>query len=326
MSRVLVTGAAGFIGSHLTQRLVEDGHRVRVFVRYNSQNNWGWLDVLPPSVIREIEVHRGDLKDPEAVRKAVEGSDVIYHLAALISIPYSYVNPLDLVQTNVLGTANVLNACLSSKSLVKLVHTSTSEVYGSALFTPITEEHPLQAQSPYSASKIAADKLAESYHRSFGLPVATIRPFNTFGPRQSSRAIIPSLIVQALRGETVRVGSLDPIRDFCFVADTVSGFLAVASAEGSAGRVLNIGTGTGIAIGQLVQTILKMLGSKAEVVVEQSRRRPERSEVMELVCDASRAKAVTGWTAGVSLDAGLRETIAWMRENQQRYKPDIYNF
>ena len=326
MSRVLVTGAAGFIGSHLTQRLVEDGHRVRVFVRYNSQNNWGWLDVLPPSVIREIEVHRGDLKDPEAVRKAVEGIDVIYHLAALISIPYSYVNPLDLVQTNVLGTANVLNACLSSKSLVKLVHTSTSEVYGSALFTPITEEHPLQAQSPYSASKIAADKLAESYHRSFGLPVATIRPFNTFGPRQSSRAIIPSLIVQALRGETVRVGSLDPIRDFCFVADTVSGFLAVASAEGSAGRVLNIGTGTGIAIGQLVQTILKMLGSKAEVVVEQSRRRPERSEVMELVCDASRAKAVTGWTAGVSLDAGLRETIAWMRENQQRYKPDIYNF
>ena len=321
-----MTGAAGFIGSHLTQRLVEDGHRVRVFVRYNSQNNWGWLDVLPPSVIREIEVHRGDLKDPEAVRKAVEGIDVIYHLAALISIPYSYVNPLDLVQTNVLGTANVLNACLSSKSLVKLVHTSTSEVYGSALFTPITEEHPLQAQSPYSASKIAADKLAESYHRSFGLPVATIRPFNTFGPRQSSRAIIPSLIVQALRGETVRVGSLDPIRDFCFVADTVSGFLAVASAEGSAGRVLNIGTGTGIAIGQLVQTILKMLGSKAEVVVEQSRRRPERSEVMELVCDASRAKAVTGWTAGVSLDAGLRETIAWMRENQQRYKPDIYNF
>ena len=326
MSRVLVTGAAGFIGSHLTQRLVEDGHRVRVFVRYNSQNNWGWLDVLPPSVIREIEVHRGDLKDPEAVRKAVEGIDVIYHLAALISIPYSYVNPLDLVQTNVLGTANVLNACLSSKSLVKLVHTSTSEVYGSALFTPITEEHPLQAQSPYSASKIAADKLAESYHRSFGLPVATIRPFNTFGPRQSSRAIIPSLIVQALRGETVRVGSLDPIRDFCFVADTVSGFLAVASAEGSAGRGLNIGTGTGIAIGQLVQTILKMLGSKAEVVVEQSRRRPERSEVMELVCDASRAKAVAGWTAGVSLDAGLRETIAWMRENQQRYKPDIYNF
>jgi len=326
VSRVLVTGAAGFIGSHLTQRLVEDGHRVRVFVRYNSQNNWGWLDVLPPSVIREIEVHRGDLKDPEAVRKAVEGIDVIYHLAALISIPYSYVNPLDLVQTNVLGTANVLNACLSSKSLVKLVHTSTSEVYGSALFTPITEEHPLQAQSPYSASKIAADKLAESYHRSFGLPVATIRPFNTFGPRQSSRAIIPSLIVQALRGETVRVGSLDPILDFCFVADTVSGFLAVASAEGSAGRGLNIGTGTGIAIGQLVQTILKMLGSKAEVVVEQSRRRPERSEVMELVCDASRAKAVTGWTAGVSLDAGLRETIAWMRENQQRYKPDIYNF
>lgn len=326
MSRVLVTGAAGFIGSHLTQRLVEGGHRVRVFVRYNSQNNWGWLDVLPPSVIREIEVHRGDLKDPEAVRKAVEGIEVIYHLAALISIPYSYVNPLDLVQTNVLGTANVLNACLSSKSLVKLVHTSTSEVYGSALFTPITEEHPLQAQSPYSASKIAADKLAESYHRSFGLPVATIRPFNTFGPRQSSRAIIPSLIVQALRGETVRVGSLDPIRDFCFVADTVSGFLAVASAEGSAGKVLNIGNGTGIAIGQLVQTILKMLGSKAEVVVEQSRRRPERSEVMELVCDASRAKAVTGWTAGVSLDAGLRETIAWMRENQQRYKPEIYNF
>lgn len=323
---MLVTGAAGFIGSHLTQRLVEDGHRVRVFIRYNSQNSWGWLDTLPPSVVQEIEVHRGDLKDPEAVRKAVEGMEVIYHLAALISIPYSYANPLDLVQTNVLGTANVLNACLSSKSLTKLVHTSTSEVYGTARFTPITEEHPLQAQSPYSASKIAADKLAESYHKSFGLPVAVIRPFNTFGPRQSSRAVIPSLIVQALGGETVRVGSLDPIRDFCYVADTVSGFLAVASAKESVGRVLNIGTGTGIAIGRLVQTILKMMESKAEVVVEQSRMRPDQSEVMELVCDASQAKAATGWATGVSLESGLRETIDWIRKNQQRYKAGIYNF
>jgi dTDP-glucose 4,6-dehydratase len=326
VSRVLVTGAGGFIGSHLTQRLVEDGHRVRAFVRYNSQNNWGCLDALPPSVIREVEVHRGDLKDPEAVRKAVEGSEVVYHLGAVISIPYSYVNPLDLVQTNVLGTANVLNACLSSKSLVRLVHTSTSEVYGTARFTPITEEHPLQAQSPYSASKIAADKLAESYHRSFGLPVAIIRPFNTFGPRQSSRAIISSIIVQALHGEDVRVGSLDPVRDFCFVADTVSGFLAVASAERSVGRVLNIGTGTGISMGRLVRIVLKMMDSKAEVVVERSRMRPEESEVMELVCDASQAKTVTGWTARVSLETGLSQTIAWMRENRQRYKPEIYNF
>ncbi len=325
MSGVLVTGAAGFIGSHLTQRLVEDGHRVRVFIRYNSQNSWGWLDALPPSVIREIEVHRGDLKDPEAVRKAVEGMEVIYHLAALISIPYSYANPLDLVQTNVSGTANVLNACLSSKSLTKIVHTSTSEVYGTARFTPITEEHPLQAQSPYSASKIAADKLAESYHRSFGLPVAIIRPFNTFGPRQSARAIVSSIVVQALRRNTVRVGSLAPVRDFCYVADTVAGFLAVASSEGSVGRVLNIGTGIGVTIGKLARTILGIMDSNAEVIVEQERVRPGSSEVMELVCDASQAKSLIGWTAGYSLEEGLRETIAWLRENQRRYKPDLYN-
>lgn len=326
MSRVLVTGAAGFIGSHLTQRLVQDGHQVRAFVRYNSQNNWGWLDVFPPPVIQEVEVHRGDLKDPEAIRKAVEGIEVIYHLGALISIPYSYVNPLDLVQTNVLGTANVLNACLPSKSLIKLVHTSTSEVYGTACFTPITEEHPLQAQSPYSATKIAADKLAESYHKSFGLPIAIVRPFNTFGPRQSSRAIISSIIVQALHGETVRIGSLEPVRDFCFVKDTVAGFVAVASAERSVGRVLNIGTGTGISIRRLVQTILKMTGSKAQVVVDQSRIRPEQSEVMELICDASQAKRIIGWTASLSLEEGLQETIAWMRENRQRYKPEMYTF
>lgn len=323
--RVLVTGAAGFIGSHLTQRLVEEGNQVRAFIRYNSQNHWGWLEALPPIVLKEVEVYRGDLKDAEAVRRAVKGMEVIYHLGALISIPYSYVNPLDIVQTNIFGTANLLNACLGSTSLVKFVHTSTSEAYGTARFTPITEEHPLQAQSPYAASKIGADKLAESYYKSFGLPVAIIRPFNTYGPRQSCRAIIPSIITQVYRGGTVRVGSLMPTRDFCYVPDTVSGFLAVASTSGTVGRVLNIGTGSGVTMEKLVSIIMTMMGSKAEVVVEKGRIRPEKSEVLKLICDATLAKSLAGWAPKYSLEMGLRETIAWMRENMHRYKPEIYN-
>jgi len=325
MIRILLTGAAGFIGSHLLQRLVEDGHHVRAFVRYNSQNQWGWLETLPPSFLKSVEVWRGDLKDSEAVRKAVEGIEVVYHLAAVISIPYSYVNPLDIVQTNVLGTANLLNACLYSKSLVRFVHTSTSEVYGTARFTPINEDHQQQAQSPYSASKIAADKLVESYHRSFSLPATIIRPFNTFGPRQSCRAIIPSIIGQAAYGGAVKVGSLSPVRDFCYVADTVAGFIAVTSVEGAVGRVVNLGTGRGITIEALAKTILKLMGSNAELVVEDVRVRPELSEVMELVCDPSLARSLSGWTATYSLEAGLQETIAWMRDNLHRYKPEFYN-
>lgn len=325
MSVTLVTGAGGFIGSHLTHRLVDEGHTVRAFVRYNSQGQCGWLETLPPSILKAVDVYRGDLKDAEAVRKAVKGVETIYHLGALISIPYSYVHPLDIIQTNVLGTVNVLNACLESSSLGKLVHTSTSEVYGTARVIPITEEHPLQAQSPYSASKIAADKIAESYHKSFGLPVAIVRPFNTFGPRQSCRAIIPSIIAQAMSGNIVKVGNLLPIRDFCYVADTVSGFLAVGSVEGTIGRTFNVGAGLGITIKDLVGTILEIMQSTAEVVVEPCRLRPEQSEVMKLICDASVAQSVTGWTTKYSLENGLRETIAWMNENIKRYKPSLYN-
>jgi len=325
MSRVLVTGAGGFIGSHLTQRLVESGHDVRAFVRYNSLNHWGWLETLPSTILARIEICRGDIRDSEAVRKAVLDRDLVYHLAALMSIPYSYVNPTDIVQTNVLGTLNVLNACAESKALQRLVHTSTSEVYGTARFTPITEEHPLQAQSPYSASKIAADKLAESYHRSFGLPVTVIRPFNTFGPRQSGRAIIPSIIIQAIWGKTIKVGNIEPVRDFCYVEDTVSGFLAMTESKEAVGRVFNIGTGVGLSINNLIQTILRLLESRAEVVAEQSRIRPERSEVMELVCDANQAKSVTGWSPMHSFEKGLQETIHWIKSNKERYKPEIYN-
>lgn len=325
MSRVLITGAGGFIGSHLAEHLTSEGHQVRAFVRYNSQNQWGWLDTLSLSSLKAIEIVRGDLKDPEAVRKATAGMEIVYHLGALISIPYSYVNPVDIVQTNVLGTLNVLNACLESKSLKKLVHTSTSEVYGTARFTPITEEHPLQAQSPYAASKVAADKLVESYHRSFGLPAAIIRPFNTFGPRQSARAIIPSIIIQAMSGKTIKVGNLEPVRDFCYVTDTVRAFLAVASARDSTGRVLNIGTGQGITIKELVETITAMLKAKVVLTVEHKRVRPEQSEVMQLICDASQAKSVTEWSPMYTLKNGLQETIRWMKVNRHRYKPEVYN-
>ncbi len=326
MSRVLITGAAGFIGSHLVETLAREGCDVRAFVRYNARNDWGWIESLSPALMKRVEVFRGDIKDSEAVHKAVKDMEVVYHLAALISIPYSYVNPLDIVQTNIVGTANVLNACLGSQSLKKLVSTSTSEVYGTARTVPITEDHPLQAQSPYAASKIAADKLCESYHKSFDLPVATIRPFNTYGPRQSSRAVIPSIIVQALHASTVKIGSTAPIRDFCFVADTVAGFRAVADSTESTGKVLNTGTGVGVTIGEVAQKILDLLGSNAELVVEEERVRPGKSEVMRLLADSSEAFRKTGWRAEHSLEDGLSETIAWMKANSEGYKPDLYNF
>src|SRR3954470_10258209 len=257
---VLVTGAAGFIGSHLTERLVRDGHEVRVLVRYNGRDDRGHLGNLPSEIRDAVEVHRGDLKDPEAVRKAVDGCARVFHLGALIAIPYSYQNPYDVVQTNVLGTAHVLDACRSSRSLERVVLTSTSEVYGTAQYVPIDEKHPLRGQSPYAASKIGADALGESYHRSFGLPVAILRPFNTFGPRQSARAIIPTVISQALTRTVVRLGSLDPRRDLTYVKDTAAGFVAIARCDAAVGRVVNIGRGDDVSIGDLVERIGARLG------------------------------------------------------------------
>src|SRR3954471_4486391 len=271
---VLVTGAAGFIGSHLTERLVRDGYEVRALVRYNGRDDRGHLDRLPAEVRGAIEVHRGDLKDPEAVRKAVEGRAWIFHLGALIAIPYSYQNPHDVVQTNVLGTAHVLDACRSSRSLDRVVLTSTSEVYGTAQYVPIDEKHPLRGQSPYAATKIGADALGESYHRAFGLPVAILRPFNTFGPRQSARAIIPTIISQALTRPVVRLGSLDPRRDLTYVKDTVSGFVSIASCDEALGRAVNIGRGEDVTIGELAERIGARLGTPLRVETDAARVRP----------------------------------------------------
>src|SRR3954466_10417454 len=257
---VLVTGAAGFIGSPLTERLVRDGHSVRVLIRYNGRDDHGHLERLPRDVRRELQVHRGDLKDPVAVRGAVEGRAWVFHLGALIAIPYSYQNPYDVVQTNVLGTAHVLDACRLSRALERVVLTSTSEVYGTAQYVPIDESHPLRGQSPYAATKIGADALGESYHRAFGLPATILRPFNTFGPRQSARAIIPTIISQALTRPIVRLGSLEPRRDLTYVKDTAAGFVAVAGCDAAVGRVVNVGRGEDVTIGELVERIGRRLG------------------------------------------------------------------
>jgi len=323
MARVLVTGAGGFIGSHLTEALARETDHVRALVRYTSTNSWGWLDALPADVRPQIEVVRGDLKDADAVRKAVRGMDVVYHLGALIAIPYSYVHPGDFVQTNVLGTTHVLQACLEFSA--KLVHTSTSEVYGTALEVPIGEEHPLQAQSPYAATKIAADKLAQSFHLSFGLPVVTVRPFNTYGPRQSARAVIPTIITQALTSDRVKLGRLDPARDLTFVDDTVRGFILAGRTDGAVGQVLNLGCGRAVTIGELAKTILTLVASGATIEADPERVRPDESEVLTLVSRPDRARRVLGWRAAVGLEEGLRRTIEWVRCHLDRYKPGLYN-
>jgi NAD dependent epimerase/dehydratase len=320
----LVTGAAGFIGSHLVERLVGDGHSVRAFVRYNGRDDRGHLDALPAEVRREVEVVRGDLKDPEAVRRAVEGRQWVFHLGALIAIPYSYQNPLDVVQTNVDGTAHVLDACRASRSLERVVLTSTSEVYGTAQYVPIDEAHPLQGQSPYAATKIGADALGLSYHRSFHLPVTILRPFNTFGPRQSARAIIPTIISQALTRETVRLGSLDPRRDLTYVRDTAAGFAAIADCDAAVGRAVNIGRGSDVSIGELVERIGVLLGRPIRVEADPRRVRPAASEVGRLLAGTALAKELWGWEPRYSLDEGLAETIAWVRENLHRFRVDEY--
>ncbi len=323
MKNVLVTGAAGFIGSHLAEALVRRGDQVRVFIRYNSSNSWGWLETLEPGVRNQLEVVRGDLKDADAVRKAVRGTEVVYHLGALIAIPYSYVHPNDFVQTNVVGTTHVLQACLDHSA--RLVHTSTSEVYGTARRVPIDEEHPLQGQSPYSASKIGADKLAESFHLSFKLPVTTVRPFNTYGPRQSARAVIPTIISQALAGDRVRLGTLDTVRDLTYVDDTVQGFILAGEKESAVGQTLNLGTGKAVTIGDLAKKIFAIIGKPATIETDPQRVRPEGSEVLRLISDPSRAKQALGWSAAIDLEEGLRRTIDWMKKNSDRYKAGIYN-
>lgn len=324
--RVLVTGAAGFIGSHLTEALAAEGHQVRAMVHYNFQSNWGWLETLPRQLQEDIEVFPADICDPYAVRKAVDECDTVFHLASLIAIPYSYRAPASYVDTNVKGTLNVLQACLDAE-VSRVVHTSTSETYGTAQYVPIDEAHPLVGQSPYAASKIAADKLAESYYLSFGLPVATIRPFNTFGPRQSARAVIPTIISQALSGaETIRLGALHPVRDLNYVIDTVAGFLAVARTDGAVGTVTTIGRGEGISIGDLAHLILEMCGSNAPIECQSDRLRPDNSEVQQLVCGNHKARDLLGWTPQHSLREGLDATVEWMRAYLHRYKPGLYNF
>ena len=323
---VLVTGAGGFIGSHLAETLLSLGAKVRAFVRYNSRNDWGWLEDIPGDRRQELGIFRGDLRDSEAVRKAIRGCDIVFHLGALISIPYSYINPREYVDVNIVGTANVLNAALDL-GIEHLVHTSTSEVYGTAQYVPMDEEHPLRAQSPYAATKIAADKLAESYWRSFGLPVTILRPFNTYGPRQSARAVIPTIITQALTGNCVQLGSTSPVRDLTFVGDIVAGFIQAAGCEAAVGEVINVGAGEGISVLDLAKQILAIVGRPVEIVYDPARVRPDQSEVQRLVADTSKASRLIGWQPRVSLEEGLRRTVEWFTQIIPRgvYKTEIYN-
>jgi NAD dependent epimerase/dehydratase len=318
---VLVTGAGGFIGSHLTERLVELGARVRALVEYNSLGSWGWLD---DSAVRDdVEVVLGDVRDRDSVRAAAAGAEAVFHLAALIAIPYSYEAPQSYVETNVLGTLNVLRAAQDAGSRV-VVHTSTSEVYGTARSVPIHEDHPLQGQSPYSASKIGADKIAEAFHLSYGLPVATLRPFNTYGPRQSARAVIPTIITQVLADETVSLGNLAPTRDFTYVSDTVEAFVRIAECSEALGRVVNSGSGKEISIGELVERIETMLERRAPVKRDEARVRPPASEVERLCADIGTARALLDWEPSVSLDDGLAATARWIEENLRRYRVGAY--
>ena len=329
--KVLVTGADGVIGSHLTEELVRQGAQVRAFVMYNSFNSWGWLEESPTEVKRELDVFAGDIRDPHGVREAMQGCDVVLHLASLIAIPYSYHSPDTYVDTNIKGTLNVVQAARELE-VEKIVHTSTSEVYGTARFVPITEEHPLQGQSPYSASKIGADQIAMSFYNSFNTPVSIIRPFNTYGPRQSARAVIPTVITQIAAGkQRIRLGALTPTRDFNFVKDTVAGFIAVAKLPVAVGEVINIGSNYEISIGDTVKLIAETMGRKIEIETEEIRLRPEKSEVERLWADNQKAKRLLDWEPRYGgkdgFARGLAETIAWFSDQQNllRYKTEVYN-
>jgi dTDP-glucose 4,6-dehydratase len=320
---VLVTGAGGFIGGHLVDRLVRDGAQVRALVRYNSRNERGTLDWMPPESVRDVDVVLGDLRDAESVSRAVEGCEVVFHLGAQIAIPYSYVNPRDYVETNVTGTLNVALAA-QAHGVERVVQTSTSEVYGTARQVPITEEHPLEPGSPYAATKVAADKLMDSFHRSFGLPVVILRPFNTYGPHQSARAVIPTIISQALAGDTLRLGSLDPRRDLTFVTDTVDGFVRAATSDAAVGRTVQLGTERDVSVGDIVDTVGELLGKELQVTQDPDRVRPENSEVMRLISSPQLAGELLGWTPTVSLEDGLQRTIDWIAASRERFRTDQY--
>lgn len=320
----MVTGADGFIGSHLTEALVRKGEKVKAFCYYNSFGSLGWIDSLEPEIRSEIEIFLGDIRDPHGVTTAMQGQDVVYHLAALIAIPFSYHSPDSYVDTNIKGTLNVLNAArdLGTK---RLLVTSTSEVYGTAQYVPIDEKHPYQGQSPYSATKIGADRLAESFYRSFGLPLTIVRPFNTYGPRQSARAVIPTIITQLLAGQTeIRLGSLHPTRDFNFVKDTASGFIAIAQCDNAVGEEINIATGREISIGQLAEELIHQINPSAKIVCDEVRLRPEKSEVERLLGSADKIKALTGWQPAYTFEQGLAQTIEWLQGHLADYKAGQY--
>jgi NAD dependent epimerase/dehydratase len=325
--KVLVTGADGFIGSHLVQTLAANGMAVKAFVQYNSFNHWGWLDSLPKHELQDLEIFAGDLCDPFGVSEAVKGCDMVFHLGALIAIPYSYHSPQSYVQTNINGTLNVLQAA-REHACQRVAITSTSEVYGTAMYAPIDESHPRQGQSPYSATKIGADSLAESFYRSFDLPVTIVRPFNTYGPRQSARAFIPSVITQLLSGKKeIKMGALEPTRDLVFVKDTAEGFLRILRATETIGEDVNIATGKEHSIGEVAQTLIDLISPEARIVMDEKRLRPAKSEVMRLLGSTEKLERLVSWKPSTSLAEGLKETISWFKETHNRagYKADVYN-
>lgn len=325
IKNVLVTGADGFIGSHLVEELLKDGYHVRAFVLYNSFNTWGWLDSFDKETLDQIDVFPGDVRDPNAVRKAMEGMDAVLHLAALIAIPYSYYAPDAYVDTNIKGTLNVLQAAKDA-DIARVLVTSTSEVYGTAQYVPIDEKHPYQGQSPYSATKIGADRLAESFYRSFNLPVSIVRPFNTFGPRQSARAVIPTIITQLLSGkEEIKLGALEPTRDFNYVKDTARGFIEILKSDKTIGEEINIATQKEISIGELANELIRQINPKAKIVCDTMRLRPEKSEVERLLGKNEKIKRLTNWKPQYTFEEGLAETIEFLKNNLDKYKVDIYN-
>lgn len=325
MSKILITGSDGFIGSHLTETLLDQGADIRAFTFYNSFNNWGWLDTLPKNKIKNIEIFQGDIRDPNGVREAMKGIDEVFHLAALIAIPFSYHSPDTYVDTNIKGTLNVLQAARELETKRILV-TSTSEVYGTAQYVPIDERHPFQGQSPYSATKIGADRLAESFYRSFNMPITIVRPFNTYGPRQSARAVIPTIITQLLSGETeIKLGALSPTRDFNYVKDTVNGFMEIAKSKNTIGEEINIATQREISIEQLAKELINQINPNAKIICDEQRLRPEKSEVNRLLGCNRKIKELTGWEPKYSFERGLAETIDFLKKNLDKYKPEIYN-
>lgn len=321
--KILITGAAGFIGSHLTEFLVKKGFSVKAFVRYNSKNNWGWLE--DSEIKDEVEIITGDIRDYDSVYNAVKGTNIVFHLAALIGIPYSYISPKAYIETNITGTYNVLQSC-RELNIQQLLTTSTSETYGTAQYVPIDEDHPMVGQSPYSASKIAADQIAISYYRSFELPVKIVRPFNTYGPRQSARAIIPTVITQLLNGKNkIKLGNLSPTRDLTFVKDTCKGFFEIFKSDKLIGEITNIGMSSEISIGDLVDKIATLIGKRVEIITEEERIRPDKSEVERLYCSNKKLIENTNWKSDYDLDKGLSETIEWLKNNLTSYKHEIYN-